>query len=78
MPIGRARKNKLQMIKLSSTLSSSPNVSVSDEEGNTSECSQRVKTSSVYSAGENIYVISSQPKAENGHHHNSKVDLMNN
>ncbi|XP_055307575.1 mitogen-activated protein kinase kinase kinase 13-A-like isoform X2 [Sitodiplosis mosellana] len=77
-PIGRARKNKLQMINLSSTLSSSPNAtSISDEEGNTSECSQRQTSSSVHSTVDSLYVISNQPKStpDKFHPQNSKIDL---
>lgn len=67
MPIGRTRKSKMQ----TSNLPSSPHetTTISDEEGNTSDCSQRQTSSSVYSTLEspienvNLYVISNQPKS---------------
>lgn len=70
MPIGRTRKNKQQMESIPAS-SAVATTTISDEEGNTSECSQRHTSSSVYSTLEsstgnaNFFaqenVISNQP-----------------
>lgn len=70
MPIGRARKTKLA------------SATISDEEGNTSECSHRQTSSSVYSTLESPNqnfsfhppqnVVSNQPVSDRYHPHQNQ------
>lgn len=70
MPIGRTRKSKFSNTMASAT--------ISDEEGNTSECSHRQTSSSVYSTLEspienfNFHipqnVVSNQPVSDRNFH----------
>lgn len=84
MPIGRTRKNKLQMdIIPTPSVTAAATATLSDEEGNTSECSHRHTSSSVYSTLEsstggnaNFYaqsdIISNQPTPSYSHPHKNQ------